>query len=83
MKEYFLKRNVGENDFSACVREYTMCVQVLLEARVGIRFSGTGVINYCKLLYECREPNPIPLQEQQVLIPVDLTLQSRENNFFF
>lgn len=51
MKEYFLKRNVGENDFSACVREYTMCVQVLLEARVGIRFSGTGVINYCELLY--------------------------------
>lgn len=39
-----------------------------------IRFSGTGVRGGCKTLCDCWEPNPSPLQQQQVLCVNSLSL---------
>jgi len=39
-----------------------------VETEEGIRFPGTSIIGTCDLPCECWEPNPGPLQEQQVLL---------------
>lgn len=40
---------------------------ICAESREGVRFTGTEVTDGSELICGCSEPNPDPLQEQQVL----------------
>lgn len=44
-----------------------------------IRFSKTGDTDGCEPQYECWDPNLDPLQQQQVLITTESTLQTEED----
>ena len=51
---------------------YVWCLQ---RSEEGIRFFGTGVLNGCEWLRECSELNLGPLEEQQVFLTTESTLQ--------
>lgn len=53
------------------------------ESEEGVRSLGTGVTDDCEPPHWCWELNPGPLQEQQVLLTAESSLQTpfRESNY--
>ena len=54
---------------------YIVCELAAHEDREGIIFPGTRVTDSCEPLCGYWDLNPGPLQEQQLLLAVELTLQ--------
>lgn len=53
-----------------------MCLQYPQTLEEGVETSGTGVAGGCKLPYRCLELNLSPVQEQQILLTTELSLQA-------
>lgn len=67
--------------FTCCVRCFAdlyVCALLVSEA---IRCSGPGVKDGCKPPHRDWEPNPCPLQYQQMLLTAEPTLQSASCSF--
>ena len=61
---------------------YTMCVYCPLKPEEGVRTSGTGVMDGCRLPCGCWELNSGPLEEQPVLLTTEPSLQPQKSVFF-
>lgn len=84
-------------DFSVFLKFYFMCIfvlppgvdndhkllQCLWSSEEGVQLSGNGVPNSYEPQCGFWEPNPYPLQEQQMILTAEPCLQSPNRLFFF